>query len=67
VFDAYGHGAARLFRLDGPAAHLSCRFRRPLPLDGLADAEARKTMAGRRRIRVFWMHITPAGRKAIAK
>jgi hypothetical protein len=37
------------------------------PLDGLADAEARKTMAGRRRIGVIRMHITPAGRKAIAE
>jgi hypothetical protein len=29
-----------------------------LVIDSLADAEARSAMAGRRRIRVTWMHIT---------
>jgi hypothetical protein len=37
-----------------------------LVLDSLAEAEARNTMAGTRRIRVIWMRITDAGRKAIA-
>jgi hypothetical protein len=35
-----------------------------LIVDGLAGAEAHSTMAGRRRIKVTWMHITAAGREA---
>jgi hypothetical protein len=38
-----------------------------LVTDGLADAEARNTMAGRHRTKVIWMHITEAGRKVIAQ
>jgi hypothetical protein len=34
--------------------------------DGLAKVEARDTMAGSRRMKVFWLQITAAGRKAIA-
>jgi hypothetical protein len=37
-----------------------------LVIDWLAGAEAHDTMAARRRIKVIWMHITTAGRKAIA-
>jgi hypothetical protein len=37
-----------------------------LAFDGLANVEARDTMAGSRRMKVFWLQITEAGRKAIA-
>jgi hypothetical protein len=38
-----------------------------LVLDGLAKVEAHDTMAGSRRMKVFWLRITEAGRKAIAQ
>jgi phage portal protein BeeE len=37
-----------------------------LVLNGLAVAVDRSTMAGRRRMKVTWLRITAAGRKAIA-
>jgi hypothetical protein len=37
-----------------------------LAFDGFANVEARETMAGSRRMKVFWLQITEAGRKAIA-
>jgi hypothetical protein len=37
-----------------------------LVLNGLAVAVDHNTMAGRRRIKVTWLRITAAGRKAIA-
>jgi hypothetical protein len=39
---------------------------RKRPFDGLANVEAHQTMAGSRRMKVFWLRITAAGRKAIA-
>jgi DNA-binding PadR family transcriptional regulator len=38
-----------------------------LAFDGFANVEARETMAGSRRMKVFWLRITEAGRKAIAE
>jgi hypothetical protein len=38
-----------------------------LVLDGLAKVEAHNTMAGRQRMKVVWMQITEAGRRAIAE
>jgi hypothetical protein len=38
-----------------------------LVFDGLARAEDHNTMAGSRRIKVTWLQITAAGRKAIAE
>jgi hypothetical protein len=38
-----------------------------LVLDGLAVAVDHTTIAGRRRMKVTWMRITAAGRKAIAE
>jgi hypothetical protein len=38
-----------------------------LVLNGLAVAVDHRTMAGRRRIKVIWLRITEAGRKAIAR
>lgn len=38
-----------------------------LVLDDLARAEDHNTMAGGRRIKVTWLQITAAGRKAIAE
>jgi hypothetical protein len=38
-----------------------------LAFDGLANVEAHQTMAGNRRMKVFWLQITEAGRKAIAQ
>jgi hypothetical protein len=38
-----------------------------LVIDGLAKAEEHHTMAGRRRMKVVWLQITVAGRKAIAE
>jgi hypothetical protein len=38
-----------------------------LVLDGLAVAVDHSTMAGRRRMKVTWLRITDAGRKAIAE
>jgi hypothetical protein len=38
-----------------------------LVIDGLAVAVDHSTMAGRRRMKVVWLQITPAGRKAIAE
>jgi hypothetical protein len=38
-----------------------------LVLNGLAKLEAHNTMAGSRRMKVMWMQITAAGRKAIAE
>jgi hypothetical protein len=37
-----------------------------LEIDGLAKADARETMAGSRAMKVVWLQITAAGRKAIA-
>jgi hypothetical protein len=37
-----------------------------LAFDGFANLGARETMAGSRGMKVFWLQITPAGRKAIA-
>jgi hypothetical protein len=37
-----------------------------LVLDGLAKAEERATMAGSQRMKVAWLQVTAAGRKAIA-
>jgi hypothetical protein len=37
-----------------------------LALDGFANVEAHDTMAGSRRMKVVWLQITAAGRKAIA-
>ena len=36
-----------------------------LALDGFAKVQAHDTMAGGRRMKVVWMQITAAGRKAI--
>jgi hypothetical protein len=36
-----------------------------LAFDGFANVEARETMAGSRLMKVFWLQITEAGRKAI--
>jgi hypothetical protein len=38
-----------------------------LVLDGLISVEARNLTAGRRRMKVCWLRITDAGRKAIAE
>jgi hypothetical protein len=37
-----------------------------LVIEGLAKAEEHNTKAGHRRMKVVWLHITAAGRKAIA-
>jgi hypothetical protein len=37
-----------------------------LAFDGFANVEAHESMAGSRRMKVFWLQITEAGRKAIA-
>jgi hypothetical protein len=38
-----------------------------LAFDGFANVEAHETMAGKRRMKVFWLQISAAGRKALAE
>jgi hypothetical protein len=38
-----------------------------LVFDGLVNVEAHETILGRRHMKVFWLRITEAGRKAIAE
>jgi hypothetical protein len=37
-----------------------------IAFDGFANVEAHETVAGSRRMKVFWLQITATGRKAIA-
>jgi hypothetical protein len=38
-----------------------------LAFDGFANVEAHETMAGSRRMKVYWLQITEAGRQAITE
>jgi hypothetical protein len=57
-----------LFRFSLMLAHgFEIEILGQLALDGLAVAVGHTTIAGRRRIKVSWLRISAAGRKAIAE